>query len=463
VGLLALLMGSACGTSAKPTAGGDSAPATAPTKAEETKAEQYKPEESKPAESAATPAAAEKPPEPVESKPAKSAETPAADPVAVEKLAESADKSAGFENGHDVLREAGLLADRTKCQALNAKKVAPGPVGTVFPVGFIADQDEASKTDSGWESMFAYGKLTYSDDNKYSLELTGESNVVTKDGDKSSRGAEYSALEIFDGKLLTMCDRTGDVDEIKAVEGGYSVFPLQGEERVVMKLGDGKKDKPLKCEWTTMKGGKMLVGSTGKERTDDDGNVVHEGEMWVKAVEPGTYKVEHIDGRPIYRSLRAAAKCPHGAGYMIHESARWSDVHQMYFFMPRKLSRAPYDEVADAAKCVNLMLAAPENPSEDGSDVIMQPYLDFSELRGCSDFFFIPGTGDCHIFVLRTEETLDNVISTYASVIDVEGNILMPEFQLALNRKFEGACLLSGFADFGGELPSAGAGECTIS
>ena len=26
-----------------------------------------------------------------------------------------------------------------------------------------------------------------------------------------------------------------------------------------------------------------------------------------------------------------------------------------------------------------------------------------------SDFFFVPGTNDCHLFLLRTEETLDNV------------------------------------------------------
>ena len=41
-------------------------------------------------------------------------------------------------------------------------------------------------------------------------------------------------------------------------------------------MGDGKKNKALKAEWSTQKGGKCIVGSTGKERTDDDGNVVHE-------------------------------------------------------------------------------------------------------------------------------------------------------------------------------------------
>ena len=36
---------------------------------------------------------------------------------------------------------------------------------------------------------------------------------------------------------------------------------------------------PCEVEWATQKDGKLFVGSTGKERTDDDGNVVHEGAL----------------------------------------------------------------------------------------------------------------------------------------------------------------------------------------
>ena len=180
----------------------------------------------------------------------------------------------------------------------------------------------------------------------------------------------------------------------------------------------------------------MLIGSTGKERTDDKGEVVHQGEMYVKAIDPGTLEIEHIDFRPLYTALRVAAECPHGAGYMIHEGARWSDVHKMWFFMPRKLSRAPYDEVIDASKCVNLMLATPETPDEAATEVIMQDYLTKSDLRGCSDFLFVPGTNDTHVFLTRTEESLDNVVSTFASVIDLEANVLMDEVLIATERKF---------------------------
>lgn len=54
------------------------------------------------------------------------------------------------------------------------------------------------------------------------------------------------------------------------------------------------------------------------------------------------------------------------------------------------------------------------------AQVHMLPYLTKSDLRGCSDFLFVPGTNDCHLFVIRTEETLEGAITTYGSVIDLE-------------------------------------------
>lgn len=68
-----------------------------------------------------------------------------------------------------------------------------------------------------WQSFFAWGMLKYNGkagDKSYSLTMVGETGVNTSSGDKNKRGAEYSALEVFDGKLLTFCDRTGNVDEI---------------------------------------------------------------------------------------------------------------------------------------------------------------------------------------------------------------------------------------------------------
>ena len=58
--------------------------------------------------------------------------------------------------------------------------------------------------------------------------------------------------------------------------------------------------------------------------------------MWVKEID-GDYNVTHVDWRPMYNGLRDAAICKQGSGYMIHEGCRWSSVHDMYFFLPRKV------------------------------------------------------------------------------------------------------------------------------
>lgn len=281
-----------------------------------------------------------------------------------------------------------MEASKPKWGEMMAKAAVPA-AGAEFSLAFIADQDEASKVEGGWETKLASGVLVYNGDlgdASYSLKMGAEATLVTARGDKSGRGAEYSALELFDGKLLTMCDRTGNCDEIAITpEGGLAIQPLMGEgdKEVAFTMGDGSKPKPLKVEWATPKDGKLFVGSTGKERTNDDGTVAHEGEMWCKFMSPSTYAIEHVDTRPLYGALRKAAHCEQGAGYMIHEGGRWSDEHQMWLFMPRKLSREKYDETIDASKCVNLMCACPDAPAADGSDVALQEYLEFYEQRGC--------------------------------------------------------------------------------
>ena len=125
-----------------------------------------------------------------------------------------------------------------------------------------------------------------------------------------------------------------------------------------------------------------------------------------------------------------------------------------------------YDEVIDAGKCVNLMLAAPDfggaAPEGGYEPSIAQPYLTHLAQRGCSDFMFVPGTGDCHLFVMRTEESLEGVISTWSSVIDLEGNVLMAEAKIAEDRKFEGCCWVGGWGGFEGDAAAPSAPGCVI-
>ena len=171
----------------------------------------------------------------------------------------------------------------------------------------------------------------------------------------------------------------------------------------------------------------MVVGSTGKERTYDgvadgvdhggrghaaqDGpEKIDEDQLWVKIV-ASDFSVTHVDARPHYDLLRNAAACPL-PGWITHESCRWSETHSMWFWLPRKMCRDPYNP--ETATFTTLIMAVGEktgtgafgdwdsNPDGDGV-LIQEAPLPKMPLRGVSDFVFVPGTGDTHLFVLRTE------------------------------------------------------------
>lgn len=45
---------------------------------------------------------------------------------------------------------------------------------------------------------------------------------------------------------------------------------------------------------------------------------------------------------------------------MIHESGAWSDIHQKWFFLPRRCSKEQYNETKDESMSCNVMLIADE-------------------------------------------------------------------------------------------------------
>lgn len=129
----------------------------------------------------------------------------------------------------------------------------------------------------------------------------------------------------------------------------------------------------------------------------------------------------------------------------MNECGEWSDVHKRWFFMPRKLSREYYDEIKDCEKCCNLMISCDADFSPES--IILQDVLSFSTLRGTADLKFVPGTNDTHICLVRTEETLDNVVSSYLSIVDITGKVLMDEVKIATGRKIEGIEFVQSFLD----------------
>ena len=70
---------------------------------------------------------------------------------------------------------------------------------------------------------------------------------------------------------------------------------------------------------------------------------------------------------------------------MIHEGARWSEVHSKWFLLPRKLSREPYDEIKDTKKCVNLMMAAPDGVAETDGEKVFFVFISASRYAQSGD------------------------------------------------------------------------------
>ena len=188
------------------------------------------------------------------------------------------------ENGHAAIASL-VEASAPQFAALSSAAPPTTAPGTVFDLGFIADQDQDSKemedaageerNERTWTTAFGTAKLAYvggdGDGPQYTFEYVEEVIMSVgsndDDHDKANRGAEYSLLEWFGGKLVTSCDRTGNFDEIifnpDPVEGSlasnkYIVRPVVGAdgERVRLLLGDGQgkfKTKGLKTEWSTVK------------------------------------------------------------------------------------------------------------------------------------------------------------------------------------------------------------------
>lgn len=48
-------------------------------------------------------------------------------------------------------------------------------------------------------------------------------------------------------------------------------------------------------------------------------------------------------------------------GYMIHESGVWSDIHQKWFFLPRRCSKQRYNETLDEHMGCSVLISADEN------------------------------------------------------------------------------------------------------
>lgn len=298
------------------------------------------------------------------------------------------------------------------------------PFGTQYKIALVTDLDTDSKskeTKNTWNSHLKYGNFTISDNYSKVVIKFDKTVILSSKVSEGGRGMELSELIVFNGRLYTVDDRTGIVYEI--IEN--RVVPW-----VILSDGNGKESKGFKCEWATVKDGRLYVGGLGKEWTTGDGVVQNTNPQWVKSIGPNG-DVMHHDWKENYNALRARLKM-NLPGYMIHEACVWSSVHQRWFFLPRRASRERYDETADEKRATNLMISA----SDDFKKIEVTTVGKLNPTHGFSSFKFVPGTNNNVIVALKSEEYGDKK-ATYILVFDIDGNVLYHEKKVG-DMKFEG-------------------------
>ncbi|KAM6957505.1 soluble calcium-activated nucleotidase 1 isoform 1-T2 [Aplochiton taeniatus] len=298
------------------------------------------------------------------------------------------------------------------------------PQGNRYRIAVIADLDTDSRSEKKltWFSYMRRGHLLVSHSgDRVAVEWDQDRALLESHLSEKGRGMELSELAAFNGKLYSVDDRTGVVYQID----GDKAVPW-----VILPDGDGSVAKGFKAEWLAVKDEHLYVGGLGKEWTTTSGEFVNNNPEWVKVV-GHRGDVQHHNWVPKYNLLKSAAdiKPP---GYLIHESAAWSDTLQRWFFLPRRVSQDRYEETADERRASNLVLSC----SSDFKDITASRVGPLNPTHGFSSFKFVPNTDDQIILALKSEEDAGKV-ATYILAFTLDGRLLLPETKIG-DVKYEG-------------------------
>ncbi|CAN0128549.1 unnamed protein product [Pylaiella littoralis] len=296
----------------------------------------------------------------------------------------------------------------------------------------ISDLDKKSKVgDTGKQYRSVLQAASLSRDpssGKFSTEM-GTALDLFSGHNEAGRGMELSELISYRGSLLTVDDRTGIVFEIIEDQPGERHMA----PRYILPEGDGLLDKGMKLEWATVKDGSLVVGSFGKEYTDAEGRIVNTNNNWIITIDPSG-GITREDWSQQYNKLREAVGATF-PGYMIHESAAWSETLKKWVFLPRRISSEQYDDAKDEKMGSNTILIV----DEDFRDVKVRTAGDIKETHGFSSFKFVPGTGDQVVVALKSEEIEEaQSQTTFIMVFTLDGEVLLEETEIPGGYKFEG-------------------------
>lgn len=312
-----------------------------------------------------------------------------------------------------------------------------------FHFAAITDLDQLSlmkdERKMTYRSVLLPGVITRNPEtNKYTMVME-KSRTLKTQHNEAGRGAEFSELTVYNGRLLTFDDRTGDVFEILNSKDGQDSFVAP---RYVITEGEGDTDKGMKWEWATVKDGELWMGSMGKEYTNPDGSVANVNNLWVTIMnEHGEYY--RINWTEKFTFVRNALGCP-SPGYVIHEAINWSPHLRKWVFAPRRISTEAYNDVLDEKRGSNKLVIVDEDFTK--AEIVEVKMAKKDGLHGFSSFSFIPGTKDEHAIALRSVEEdcagddLDVCKQrSYIVIFNVlTGEVLMDEVMIKEPLKYEG-------------------------
>mmetsp|Transcript_56752 Transcript_56752/g.138044 ORF Transcript_56752/g.138044 Transcript_56752/m.138044 type:complete len:434 (+) Transcript_56752:510-1811(+) len=306
----------------------------------------------------------------------------------------------------------------------------------------VTDLDQLSEMKDKkmtYRSVLLPGVITRDPEtNKYTMEFEKTRTLATKHNE-AGRGAEFSELAIYNGRLLTFDDRTGDVFEILNTKDGQDSFVAP---RYVITEGEGDTDKGMKWEWATVKDDELWMGSMGKEYTKPDGSIANVNNLWVTIMDKyGQFRrVNWFDNFSYIRKVLGATS----PGYVIHEAINWSPHMRKWVFAPRRISSEAYNDVLDEKRGSNKVVIV--NEDFKSSKVVEVNMASNDGLHGFSSFAFVPDTNDEHAIALRSVEEdcagddLDVCKQrSYIVIFNVlTGEVLMDEVQIEEPLKYEG-------------------------
>lgn len=286
-----------------------------------------------------------------------------------------------------------------------------------YTLMLITDEDKASQVTLADGETYFMAHLRYvrarRREGRYTFEPVpeekgGEEHVHSKFGevDKDTfRGGEFSELVKWGRRMLAFDDRTGIVGEIRGAE--HIIIP-----RAILMTGSGDEaQKGFKCEWATLKGDELIVGSHGKVRREE----------WIKRIDPDGYRVTSEDWGGIYALIREACGVT-GEGYVIHEAVEWHPHREKWYFFPRKISFEAFHE--------------PTDEREKGNNLLIEADARFETIetrdvgaripeRGPSSLKIVPGRPDEFLYMKSVE--LGDAVESWIGAARFDGTLLAEE------------------------------------